>query len=124
MIKEAKKFYDKNGVEIKAGDILYREFYSRRRERPCQKRVAYDMMGNEVIVSDEGELLSPEKQWIKHKVGWSGACMVMSRYDTSNFQGIMGSELFDEHGENIHETSAFTYFNSTFDSTVYEVIND
>ena len=54
MNKEMKIFCDMNGLQIKSGDILYREIYTRMRERPGHKRIAISgMSGEESIVCDE-----------------------------------------------------------------------
>lgn len=115
-------FLDRNGREIKPGDILRRDFYARWRERPGHKRVAISgMNSNESIVPDEGALLGAEKHWVTYKVGWAGACLIADRLDSSDFQSLMSAELFDKDGNKIHEGSGFHYFNNVFDSTVYEI---
>ena len=122
---EMKVFLDGNGIEIKAGDILRRDFYARWRERPGHKRVAIRAMNDEeVIVPDEGDLLESQKHWVTYKVGWAGACLVAERHKYSDFQALTQAELFDEDGRQIHEGSASHYFNGVFDSTVYEVSED
>ena len=127
MTNEIKIFFDKNGTPIKAGDILYREFYARRRERPGARKVAINSMtGVEQIVSDEGALLpsNGEKHWITRKVKWMGACLIAERIDCSDFQVLMQWEKFDENNESVCESSAFDYFNEVYDCTRYEIKND
>ncbi len=115
-------FKDKNGQSIRAGDILFRKIFVRRRQRPGHRRIAIDgMSGREEIVSDEGRFLKPEQHWITRKVGWAGACMVAERADYSDFQAIMGHSLFDEDGKEILEKSAIIDMSNVFDSTVYEI---
>ncbi len=117
-----KVFLDKAGKEIKPGDILRHDFYTRCRERPGHKRITINgMSGNESIVSDEGQLLGAKKGWITYKVGRSGACLIAKRFKSSDFQAISSSELFDNEGNHIYEGAGFHYFNSTFDSTVYRI---
>lgn len=117
-------FYDSKGIEIKAGDILFREVYTRRRQFPGRKRVAIQSMGDrEVIVSDEGYLLPAAPQWITRKVIWSGACMCAERDEYSDFQEIMSSCLFDKDGNEISESSAFHYMNNVFKSENYTIID-
>ncbi len=126
-MNEMKVFLDKNGTKIKPGDILYREFCVRWRERPGGRRVAINgMSGNESIVSDEGDLLPTEerRRWITRRVEWRGACLVAERLGYSDFQSLMQAQLFDKDGNSIHETTASLDMNSVFDSTVYEIRNN
>ena len=117
-----KEFKDKHGRAIRAGDILFRQIWVRRRERPGHRRVAITSMGdNEIIVPDEGRLLEPEEHWITRKVGWSGACMYADRHKFSDFQALVSHELFDENGKRIFESDASKTMNETFDSTVYVI---
>lgn len=120
-----KEFKDKNGKVIKAGDLLIRHFYVRRREHPGRRRVAIQgMSGNEVIVSDEGGLLDAERHWITYRAEWDGACLIADRDDCSDLNIVLQSSKFDENGNPINEGDGFHYFNSVFDSTVYEIINE
>lgn len=117
-----KQFKGKNGVKIKAGDILLRRFFARLRERPGHGRVAHEgMSGSEIIVSDEGELMLPVEGWVQYHVMWDGACLIAKRGECSDFQLLMSTELFDKAGKRIYEGSGFHYMNGVFDSTVYEV---
>lgn len=116
-----KIFKDINGVEIKEGDLLFRKFYVRRRERPGARSVSLDMMGNERICNDEGKLGEPEECGILYEVEWSGACLVAERREVSDFQALSHA-MFNDKGEEIFEGSGFHYMNSVFDSTVYEVV--
>ena len=117
-------FKDKNGSEIKAGDILLRNYIARRRERAGHKRVAVDgMSGADVIVPDEGGLLEGEKHWVTYKVRWDGACMIAERHAWSDFQALSNAEQFDHDGKRIYEGSGFYYMNSAFDSEAYEIIS-
>lgn len=118
-------FKDKNGTSIKAGDVLFRKFFVRHRERPGHKRVAISgMSGEEVIVPDEGKLKEAEEHWVTYRVKWSGACMIAERGDFSDFQALTADEIFDEKGNRISEGSKFHYMNCVFDSSAYEVLND
>ena len=118
-------FKDKNGRPIKAGDVLFRKFFVRKRERPGNKRVAISgMSGEEVIVSDEGKLKEAEEHWVTYRVKWSGACMIAERAEFSDFSAVTADEIFDENGKRISEGSKFHYMNCVFDSRVYEVLND
>jgi len=115
-------FRDKHGNEIKPGDILYRQIFVRRRERPGHRRVAINgMSGNETIVNDEGRLLDLEPHWITRKVGWVGACLVADRHECSDFQAISSHALFSANGERIFESSATKDMNNCFDGSVYEI---
>jgi len=117
-----KVFKDKHGNEIKAGDILYRQVFVRRRERPGHSRVGIDgMTGNEMIVRDDGKLLDPKSHWITRKVTWSGACMIAEHDNCSDFEEIMTHELFNENGERIYEQSAIIDMNNCFDGSVYKI---
>ena len=119
-----KIFKDSKGNTIKAGDILYRALYARKRERPGHKRVAINgMSGQEVIVNDEGYLLPAIPQWITRKVVWHGACLVAERDEYSDFQAIMNSSLFDKEGNEISESGAFYYMNNVFKGENYTIIN-
>ena len=115
-------FRDKNGTVIKSGDTLIRRFVARWRERPGHKRVAENSMGGDVIIPDEGNLKEREPHWVKYHVKWEGACLIADRGECSDFQALMGAELFDDKNQKIHEGSGFHYFNNVFDSTVYEVV--
>lgn len=116
-----KVFKDKNGRDIKPGDTIVRHFFYRRRERLGHRRIAFDMMGNEVIVSDEGSLSEPIKIWIKRRIKWDGACLIAERVECSDFQALMAAELFDDKGDYVCESSFFNYLNNCFKSKVYEV---
>ena len=118
-------FVDGAGHSIEAGDVLYREFCARRRERPGHKRVSINgMSGIESIVPDEGGLLAGERHWIKRVVGWSGSCLIADRLDYSDFQVLMGWELFNDDGERIYEGCGSVSMNGVFDSTVYVVVDE
>jgi len=124
MNNEIKVFQDRNGRIIKVGDILFRGFFAKWRERPGGRRVAINgMSGNELIVADEGDLKDGEKHWVTYKVGWSGACMIAERHEASDFQALMQAELFDFDGGSIREGSGFYYFNDVFESENYTVRN-
>lgn len=114
-------FKDMRGVEIKEGDLLFRKFYIRRRERPGARRVGLDMMGNERICNDEGNLGEREECSIIYEVKRDGACLIADRYEVSDFQ-LLSHPMFNEKGESISEGSGFRYMNSVFDSTVYEIV--
>ena len=115
-------FKDKNGSEIKAGDILFRNYIARRRERPGNKRAAVDgMSGADVIVPDEGGLLEGEMHWVTYKVRWDGACMIAERNAWSDFDALCNAEKFDYDGKSINVGSGFYYMNSVFDSEAYEI---
>lgn len=118
-----KIFKDKNGIEIKAGDVLLRKFIARMREYPGRKIVTVNSMSSrELIIPDEGKLLNREEHWVKYHVTWSGACLIAERGDCSDFQILIQSELFDYDGNKICEGSGFHYFNEVFDSTQYEIV--
>ena len=117
-----KVFLDKNRRKIKAGDVLYRTFYARWRERPGAKKVVFNgISGQESIVPDEGRLLEAEKHWVTYKVKWAGACLIAERLDCSDNQVLSQAAKFDEKGTPISEGAEFYYFNNAFKSTVYEI---
>jgi len=126
-IEGPKVFKDKNGHVIKAGDILFRKFFIRKRERPGHKRVAFNPMSSEEsIVLDEGKLLEKQiSSWIARKVLWSGACMIANVFEVSDYQAIIGGhEQFDPNsGKRIFESNNFQYMNNGFDSSVYEIVD-
>lgn len=122
MQMQPSQFKDKNGVTIKAGDILICRFFARWRERPGHKRVAVESMsGRDVIVSDEGGLKDAEEHWAKYNVGWMGACLIAERGECSDFQTLMQAERFDAKGKMIDIGSGFYYLNGAFDTTKFEV---
>jgi hypothetical protein len=116
-----KTFYDKHGVEIKAGDILRHDFFARMRERPGHKSVAMNGFGEDVILPDEGILLGAQSHWVTYKVEWRGACLIADRYECSDFNVLLNAELFDENNKHIYEGDTLHYFNNIFDSTLYEI---
>ena len=124
MENSPKKFKDKYGVTIKPGDILFRKFFARWRDRPGHKRVATDRMTQEdIIVLDEGSLKDPVVNWITYEIGWNGACLIAKRKECFDFQALIQAELYDENGDRIIESAGIQYMNLAFDSTVYEILN-
>ena len=116
------QFKDKNWRDINVGDALILNFYARWRERPGKKRIATDnMSGQDGILADEGGLQPPKGCWVEYKVKWSGACLILDREGCSDFQALMGAELFDEKGKSISTGAGFYYMNKGFDSTVYKL---
>ena len=118
-------FHDKNGTPIKEGDILIHRFFVRKRERPGNFRTAFDMMGNSVLQRDEGGIVSCDPAWVKVRVEWSGACMIVRRCGLSeesllNFR----HECVDGNGNYISPLSADAYMNCAFDWSKYEICND
>ena len=122
MSSKPKVFKDCNGREIKPGDVLIRRLFARRRERPGHRRVALDMMGNEVVVNDEGGLVEPVECWVKYKVSWSGACMTADRVACSDLSLIHSSALVDKNGKEASDGAGFHWMSELFDSTVYEIL--
>lgn len=123
MTTKPKVFKDMNGVIIRPGDTLVLSFFARWRQRPGNKRVAIDRMsGAEIIVPDEGNLGVSERHWVEYDVKWSGACLIAERGECSDFQVLMGAELFDENGKRIYAGSGFYYMNEGFQSHSYRVI--
>ncbi len=122
-VEEMKVFKDKNGIEIKPGDILRLKYFARWRERPGHKRVAIEGMSErEVIVPDEGRLKDEvEEGWADYKVKWSGACLIVELDSYSDFQTLAGARLFNEKGENVRRVCNFEYCNEVFDPSIYEV---
>jgi hypothetical protein len=121
---EMKVFLDIDGTPIKAGDVLYREFYIRWRERPGGRRVAINgMSGSESIVNDEGGLLERKKCWITRKVGWMGACLVAERLEYSDFQDLMQGEAFDGDDKEVYEQSATFNMGIAFESERYKIVS-
>ena len=119
---EPKTFKDSAGKTIRPGDILYRQFYARWRERPGYKRVAEgSLSGRDVIVSDEGGLKPPTSHWVTYIVEWDGACLIAKRHTWSDFQALTGAEHFDAKGRKISERAAFHYMNGCFNSRKYTI---
>lgn len=118
-------FHDKNGTPIKEGDILIRRFFIRRRERPGNYRVAFDSTGNRVTQSDFGDVIGRDPAWVKVRVEWSGACMIVRRCAVSR-ESLMGwsDEFEDCNGNFVSPLSADEYMNCAFDGSKYEICND
>lgn len=118
-------FHDKNGTPIKEGDVLIRRFFVRKRERHGKFRVAYDMMGNPVTQLDEGRIVSRDPAWVKVRVEWSGACLVVRRCAVSDELLLSWSvECEDGDGKFVSALSAGEYMNCAFDGSKYEICND
>lgn len=114
---------DKNGREIQPGDTIRLNFNVRKRERPGGRRVAIEgMSGREVILPDEGGLLTPVAHWVDFYVEWDGACLMARRVGTSDFQVVMSGECLSiATGKHIDASAATRYLNSAFNGAEFEV---
>lgn len=123
--KSMKLPLDKNGKEIRAGDIIRLTFNLFQRERPGGRRVAIEGMSErEVIVPDEGGFLPPTVHWVDFLIEWSGACLIARRIGASDFSSFTsGTCVSISTGESISASSATHYLNSTFNGAEFEVIN-
>ena len=82
---EPTKFIDKNGVEIKAGDLIKIEHvYENRQFRDREKFIRMDD-GHTVSHYDEGDTIANSLEWVTFRVQWWGACMVATRENYSSF---------------------------------------
>ncbi|WP_022943105.1 hypothetical protein [Psychromonas hadalis] len=95
----------------------------RHREHAGCKRVATSGFGgNDVIIPHEGQFLEPKQHWITKIVSWNGARLVAYSHEYSDYQEISSGMSEDESGEWI-STTGDRDFNSTFNSTAYEIVS-
>ncbi len=102
-------FKDKKGRFIREGDILIKRFDTVKHDNPYGKKVAYDGMGNERIVPDQGKEWK-ESAWIKYQIKWIGDCLI--------------AEKIADSGNLDYPPSAFEYLNNAFRGREYEICEE
>ena len=116
---------DRNGREIRAGDVIRMQFHVRRRQFPGRVRAAIQSLsGQEVVVSDEGAYLPPTVQWVEFKVRWDGACLVAERVKESDTQAIAsGSCTSVQDGRPVDGKSAVRFLGASFCGSDFEIVS-
>lgn len=92
-------FKDANGIEIKAGDKLYRTLFYRH-------PVTHAAMPVRIV----------------REVQWSGACLTANLVYCSDGHARQNLLLYDANDTRVCELAASAYMNKAFDSSVYEVL--
>jgi hypothetical protein len=126
---EPTKFIDKNGVEIKAGNLIKISHMYENRQFRDRKEFWHMEDGSIRSKYNEGDVIGSSLEWVTFRVQWFGACMRGVREDYSTFgkytnmrelpiqeccidlDGHFESELF----EVLQESSGF---DSGFDNSV------
>lgn len=114
---EPTKFIDKNGVEIKGGDLLYIEHVYENRQ--FRDRETFIRMEDGHIVShyDEGDVISKSLEWVTYRVEWWGACMVAERENYSSLGRYTNKRELPINERVI-------YLNACFEPELFEVLQE
>lgn len=82
---EPTKFIGKNGVEIKAGDLIKIEHIYKNCEFRDREKFTRMEDSHIAIHYDEGNVIRTSLEWVTFRVQWLGACMVAIRENYSSF---------------------------------------
>jgi hypothetical protein len=81
---EPTQFFDKNGVKIKAGDLIKISHMFKNRQFRDREKFTRMEDGRITAHYDEGDVVSESLEWVAFRVQWWGSCLVGEREDYSS----------------------------------------
>jgi hypothetical protein len=80
---EPTQFLDKNGVKIKAGDLIKISHMFKNRQFRDREKFTRMEDGRIIAHYDEGDVVSESLEWVAFRVQWWGSCLKGEREDDS-----------------------------------------